>query len=138
MTCLSSDRLKLKLRTTSAPILAYPNLNKSFILYTNTLDYEIGAAVHQIDEDGKEHPISFAAQTLHKSEVNWTTTEKECLAVVWRCLKFQHYLDNEHKFIIYTDHQALVTFARNNTANKRRARWRADLSYFNYELRHCS
>src|ERR1044072_6036659 len=115
----------LKQRVISAPILAYPNLNKPLILYTDVSDYGIGAAVHQIGED-----------TLHKAEVNWTITEKECLAVVWRVLKFRHYLDNEHKFIIYTDHQALVTFRKDNTNNPRRARWKAELSYFDFELRH--
>ena len=120
----------------SAPVLSYPDYSKPFILYTDASDYGIGAAIHQIGDDGKEHPISYAARTLRGSEVNWTTTEKECLAVVWGTLKFRHYLDNGLNFTIYTDHQALVTFKNDNTPNPRRARWRAELSYFDYTLKH--
>ena len=103
-------------------ILAYLNFNKLFILYTNVSDYGIGITVYQIGEDNREHPVFFAAYTLHKVKINWTMTKKECLAIIWGVLKFRHYLDNRHKFIIYTDHQALVTFRKDNTSNPRRVR----------------
>ena len=47
----------LKQRVTSTSILAYPNFNKHFILYTDTSDYGIGAAVHQIGDDNRESYI---------------------------------------------------------------------------------
>src|SRR6266511_3970871 len=81
------DDLKEKL--TSEPIRAHPNFDKSFKLYTDASDTELGAVLAQDDEEGKERVIAFEARRLNSAERVYPTTEKECLAVVWA---FKQYL----------------------------------------------
>ena len=55
----------------SAPILAFADMNKEFILTTDASKEAIGFVLSQIGPDGKEHPISYSGRSLRKSEKNW-------------------------------------------------------------------
>jgi len=87
------DILKWKLM--EEPILAYPNFNKMFKLYTDALDIGLGAVLMQEDDQGKDRVICYEAKTLLLAEKNYLTTEKECLAVMWAMQKFKHFLERE-------------------------------------------
>lgn len=54
-----------------------------------------------------EKPIAFASRTLNKAEKNYSTIEKELLAVLWGTKQFRQYLYGK-KFTIITDHKPLV------------------------------
>ena len=110
---------KRKLCTT--PILAYPDFEKEFILYTDALGYALEAVLSQIGNDGKERVIYYASKTLTDAERNYSTTELECYAVVWAIEKFHYYLDGK-KFKVITDHHALK-WLMTNALKGRRARW---------------
>ena len=96
----------LKEKLVTAPILIYPDFRKEFILYTDASKIALGAILHQKGDDGKEHVIAYENKTLNKAEQNYSTTELECLAVVWAVEKFDYYLEG-NKFKIITDHTAL-------------------------------
>ena len=64
---------------------------------------------------------------------NYTTTEKECLAVVWGCQILRPYLEGSH-FRIYTDHQPLKWLLGLTDTSGRLARWRLRLSEFDYSV----
>ncbi len=105
------DTLKQKLIT--APILAYPNFSKTFILATDASYHGYGATLSQIGKDKKEHPVAYASKSLCLGEVNYGATELECAAIVWECAAivwaveyFYKYLGTS-KFILVTDHIAL-------------------------------
>jgi hypothetical protein len=68
-------------------------------------DYASGA-VHNQSKDKKHYAISYASKTLTGPQLNYVTTEKELLAVVFAIKKFRSYLVGA-KVIVYIDHAAL-------------------------------
>ncbi|GJZ26214.1 reverse transcriptase domain-containing protein [Tanacetum coccineum] len=95
----------LKNKLTEAPILIAPNWDLPFELMCDASDYAIGAVLGQRHE---KHflPIHYASKTMTEAESNYTTTEKEMLAVVYAFEKFRSYLIM-NKSIVHTDHSAL-------------------------------
>ncbi|VDI63076.1 Hypothetical predicted protein [Mytilus galloprovincialis] len=80
----------LKNALVKAPVLKLPNFSQVFILQTDASDNGIGAILLQ-DEDNIRLPVSYASKKLKASERNYSTIEKECLAIVWAISKFQRF-----------------------------------------------
>nr|GEW20431.1 hypothetical protein [Tanacetum cinerariifolium] len=95
----------LKDKLTEAPILIAPNWDQSFELICDASDFTVGAVLGQRIEK-HFRPIYYASKTMNQAEANYTTTEKEILAVVYVFEKFRSYLIM-NKSIVYTDHSAL-------------------------------
>src|SRR6185437_8327591 len=123
---------ELKDRHTAAPILAYPNFRKTFILATDASYYGFGATLSQLDQNHKEHPIAYASKSLRKEEVNYGATELECAAIVWAIEHFHKYLAAT-KFILVTDHSALK-WLRTAEPKGRIGRWILKLQPYNFEI----
>jgi RNase H-like domain found in reverse transcriptase/Reverse transcriptase (RNA-dependent DNA polymerase) len=85
--CLEAFEL-LKEKLTTAPILVGPDWNLPFELMTDASDYAIGAVLGQRIE-GRFQPIYFASKTMNAAQENYTTTEKELLAIVYAFDKFR-------------------------------------------------
>ena len=83
---------KLKQLLTTAPILAFPNFSKPFLLETDASGTGLGAVLSQEQEDGSIRPLAFASRTLQKQERNYGISEREALAVVWAVKHFRPYL----------------------------------------------
>ena len=96
---------KLKKYLTEAPILAYPDFTKDFILDTDASGNSIGAVLSQ-KIDGKERVVCFGSRTLSKTERRYSVTRREMLSVVYFMKRFRHYLLGR-KFLVRTDHSAL-------------------------------
>ncbi|RVW18421.1 Retrovirus-related Pol polyprotein from transposon 297 [Vitis vinifera] len=99
----SFDQLKQFLTTT--PIVRAPNWQLPFEVMCDASDFAIGAVLGQ-REDGKPYVIYYASKTLNEAQRNYTTTEKELLAVVFALDKFRPYLVGSF-IIVFTDHSAL-------------------------------
>lgn len=121
---------KCKTLLTMDPILIFPDFSKEFILTTDASDYAIGAVLSQ-GPVGKDRPIAYASRTLNSTEENYSTLEKEFLAIVWAVKHFRPYLYGR-KFKLFTDHQPL-TYSMSD-ANKRVVRGKVALEEFDYEL----
>lgn len=117
---------------TRAPILQYPDFEKPFILTTDASDYAIGAVLSQ-GKVGHDLPIAYASRLLTKAERNYSTTERECLAVVEYARYFKHYLYGKN-FIVLTDHQALRWLHSVKDPSSRLMRWRLKLRDYQYEI----
>jgi hypothetical protein len=117
---------KLKRKLCSTPILAHPQYDKPFILYTDACTMGVGAILAQLDDDGKEHPIVYLSRSLSPAEQNYTITELECLAIVWSVKKLHPYIDGID-FTLITDHSALQWLSDFSGTNKRLVRWSMDL-----------
>nr|GFB57244.1 DNA-directed DNA polymerase [Tanacetum cinerariifolium] len=102
--CIQAFRT-LKDKLTEASILIAPNWDQPFKLMCDASDYAVGAVLGQRIE---KHfwPIHYASKTMNQVKTNYTTTEKEMLAVVYAFKKFRSYLIM-NKSIVYTDHSAL-------------------------------
>lgn len=124
---------KLKQILTSDQILTYPDFDLPFILTTDASNYALGAVLSQI-QGNVEKPIAFGSRTLNKTEINYSTTEKEALAIMWAVDKYRAYLYG-NKFTLITDHKPL-TFIKNSTKNSKILRWRLDLENFDYDVQY--
>ena len=82
----------LKRALISPPILDYPRQSDKFILTTDASDVGLGAVL----STNRGTVIEYASCALTAPEKNYSTIEKECLAIVWAVDKFRHYLVGAH------------------------------------------
>jgi hypothetical protein len=75
------------------PILAFPKADGQFTLDTDASSDQIGCCLFQAQSDGKLHPLGYWSRGLKSAERNYSTTEKECLAIVWAILTLRPYLE---------------------------------------------
>ena len=95
----------MKLLLTTALIVRAPNWHLPFEVMCNASDFAIGVVLGQ-REDGKPYVIYYASKTLNKAQRNYTTIEKELLAVVFALDKFRTYLVGSF-IVVFTNHSAL-------------------------------
>jgi hypothetical protein len=112
---------KLIGKLTSAPIMQAPDWSLPFELMCDASDYVIGAVLAQ-RKDKKPHVIYYASRTLNRAQMNYTTTEKELLAIVFALDKFRPYLIGS-PVVCFTDHAALKYLFTKKDAKARLTRW---------------
>ena len=122
----------MKQKLVTPPILAYPRYDSEFILYTDASSYCIGCVLSQ-QQDGEERVIAYGSRALNKAECNYSTTEQECLSVVYFTQEFRHILLGR-KFTIISDHRPLVWLKNITNPTGRLGRWSIKLSEFDYEI----
>ncbi|RVW12792.1 Retrovirus-related Pol polyprotein from transposon opus [Vitis vinifera] len=127
----SFDQLKQFL--TTAPVVRTPNWQLPFEVICDASDFAIGAVLGQ-REDGKPYVIYYASKTLNEAQRNYTTIEKELLAVVFALDKFRAYLVGSF-IIVFTDHSALKYLLTKQDAKARLIRWILLLQEFDLQIR---
>lgn len=98
-----------------------PDWNEPFEIMCDASDYTVGAVLGQ-RKDKKLHVIYYASRTLDEAQMNYATTEKELLAIVFALDKFRSYLVGA-KIVIYTDHAAIRYLLSKKDAKPRLLRW---------------
>ncbi|GKC63421.1 putative nucleotidyltransferase, ribonuclease H [Tanacetum coccineum] len=122
----------LKRELTQAPVMIKPDWSLPFEIMCDASDYAVGAVLGQrIDKHFK--PIHYASKTMNEAQENYTTTEKELLAVVFAFDKFRQYLVLS-KTIVFTDHSALRYLFTKQDAKPRLIRWILLLQEFDIEI----
>lgn len=123
----------LKLALTGPEIMGYPlNEGGEFILDVDSSGVGIGAVLQQMQE-GRERVIAYASRALNKSERNYCITEQELLAVVYFVQYFRQYLLGR-KFVVRSDHQALVWLYSLKEPSGKVARWLEILAQFDFVI----
>ena len=111
------------------PILIIHDPEKETWLHADASDYAIGAEISQKDKEGRRRPVLFYSRKLLPAEMNYSTPDKEMLAIVHTMKKFQHYLrGTKHPVIVKSDHRNLQAFMTTKELNARQARWAEELS----------
>lgn len=118
----------------SAPILTCPNFNYPFILQCDASGYGLGAVLSQ-EIEGQEHVICYLSRSLTANERKFTTTERECLSVIWAIEKLRCYLEGA-KFSVITDHHSLLWLNNLKDPQGRLGRWALRLQQFDFDLIH--
>ena len=122
----------LKDLLTSEPLLQYPDSTKPFVLTTDASNEALGAIL-SLGTIGRDLPIAYASRMLINAEKNFSTTEKELLAVVWGCKQFRQYLYSTN-FTIVTDHKPLTWVFNVKNPSSRLLRWRLKLEEYDYDI----
>ncbi|KAJ8333601.1 hypothetical protein SKAU_G00416090 [Synaphobranchus kaupii] len=129
---MAFDQLRAAL--TEAPVLAYPDAQRPFIVDTDTSNTGVGAVLSQEDEDG-ERVVAYYSRALGKAKRNYCVTRQELLAVVRALHHFRPYLQGSH-FLLRTDHASLTWLLTFKDPEGQVARWLEQLQGYDFEIRH--
>ncbi|KAJ0454905.1 putative nucleotidyltransferase, Ribonuclease H [Helianthus annuus] len=130
--CLKSFNA-LKQHLVEAPILQSPDWSLPFEIMCDASDHTIGAVLGQ-RVNKKPVAIYYASKTLSDAQLNYTTTEKELLAVVYALDKFRSYIWGS-KVIIFSDHSVVRYLMEKKDAKPRLIRWVLLLQEFDFEIK---
>jgi hypothetical protein len=125
--------VKLKNLLTSAPVIQPPDWSLPFEIMCDASDYAVGAVLGQ-RKDKKPYVIYYASKTLNSAQMNYTTTEKELLAIVFACEKFRSYLVGS-PVIVFSDHAALKYLLSKKDSKARLVRWILLLQEFDITIK---
>ena len=124
---------ELKSHLTTTPIIRAPNWKLPFEVMCDASDLDVGAVLRQ-REYGKPYVVYYASKTLNEARRNYTTIEKELLAVVYALYIFRAYLVGSN-IIIFTDYPALKYLLTKQDAKYRLIRWVLMLQEFKFQIK---
>ncbi len=121
----------------TAPVLAYADFRKSFVLEIYANHQGLGAILSQ-EQGGKRRPIAYASSGLLRTErnmENYSSMKLECLALKWAvCDKFREYLLGNN-FVVYTDNNPLCHL-QTSKLGALEQRWLSQLVSFNFMIKY--
>jgi len=112
--------VRVKNLLTSAPVIQPPDWSLPFEIMCDASNYAMGAILGQ-RKDKKSYVIYYASKTLNNAQMNYTTTEKELLTVVFACEKFRSYLIGS-PVVVFSDRAALKYLLSKNDSKARLVR----------------
>ena len=98
--------IHLKEASVQAPILHYPNPNKTYIIHMDASDNACGVQLSQ-EHDGTKFPVAFLSHTFSETQCKWSTTEQEAFGVYYIITKWNYYLQGAN-IIVQNDHKPLA------------------------------
>ena len=124
----------LKEKTTSVPVLVFPDFNKPFLLETNASKEGLGTVLSQKQDDGCYHPVAFGSRTLTPSKQNYHSSKLEFLALKWSVTEhFKEYLAYA-PFTACTDNNPLTYVLTTPNLDATRHCWVGALASYEFSL----
>ena len=119
---------RLKATCLQAPILAFPDFNKPFLLEADASGRGLGAVLSQKLADGRYHPITYASCVMNETEQRYHSNKQEFLALKWAVTEqFHEYLSpygkNRNEFVVCTDNNLLTYIFSSTNLDAARQRW---------------
>jgi cleavage and polyadenylation specificity factor subunit 1 len=93
-------------------VLAHPSSTAKMQMYTDASDFTLGAELRQLQNSGQWQPVAFFSKRLGKAERNYSTYDRELLAIYEAVKYFRHHIEGR-VFKIFTDHKPLTTAMAN-------------------------
>ena len=117
---------------TSESYLKLPSGKNPLILDTDACNEGIGAVLSE-SVDGKELPVGHYSKHLTKTEQNYSTTEREMMAITKSIVYFKYYLFG-NEFLVRTDHMPLKFLFKAENLSPRLTRWTVELDQFQFRI----
>ena len=131
---------QLKKALMEAPVLAYPDYSKLFILETDASLKGLGAVLSQKGDDNEIRVIAYASRSLRPSEKSmrdYSSTKIELMALKWSiCDKFKDYLLGS-KFTVFTDNNPLC-YIKSSKLGAAQIRWLSKLALYDFDIVYCT
>jgi hypothetical protein len=117
----------------TAPILVFPDWSKEFHVHVDASSIALGVVLAQPGVGDIDHPLSFSRRKLLTAKINYTTTEREGLAMVYALQKFHHYLLGGH-FKMFIDHSTLKYLVKRIVLGGRICKWLLLFQEYDFEI----
>ena len=124
---------EIKIRLVQALIMAAPKWDQGFEIMCDASDFAMGTVLGQRKEK-IFIAIYYASRTFNEAQENYSTTEKEMLAIGFACEKFRPYILGSH-VIVHTDHATIKYLMSKKEAKPRLIRWVLLLQEFDHEIK---
>ena len=129
----------LKATCLQAPIPAFPDFNKPFLLEMDASRRGLGAVLSQKQADGQYHPITYASRVMNETEQRYHSNKQEFLALKWAVTEqFHEYLSpyrkKRNEFVVCTDNNTLIYIFLSANLDAAGQRWVARLASYNFSL----
>jgi len=123
---------ELQKAVNECPMVHFASTEWPIYVASDASDYGIGAICYQMNAD-KLYPVAFMSKILTAAECRWSTTEKECFAIIYALKKFE-YVIRDCKFTLLTDHRNLI-YIDGETSQKVK-RWKLAIQTFDFDIAH--
>ena len=119
----------------SAPVLAAPCLDEPFKIQVDASQVGAGAVLLQ-EKDNIDRPVCYFSKKFNSYQLNYSTIEKEALALIWALQQFEVYIGFGGPLVVYTDHNPLTFLSSLKCPNQRLMRWTLFLQAHSLDVRH--
>ena len=122
----------------TAPLLRHYDPELPIRLEADASDVALGGVLSQLQKDTRKwHPVAFFSKQFKGAELNYSTPDKELMAIVECFRHWRHYLDgSQHLIEVWSDHINLQGFIKQPRINSRQARWLIHLTPYDFIIRH--
>ena len=130
---------RIKAACLQAPILAFPDFNRPFLLETDASRKGLGAVLSQKQADGRYHPIAYASRVMNETKQRYHSNKQEFLTLKWAVTEqFHEYLSpygkNRNEFVVRTNNNLLTYIFSSASLDAAGQRWVAHLTSYNFSL----